>query len=116
MIDKESIQPAIIGAIVGAAALAIIGFSWGGWETANGARKLANNEARDQVVAALVPFCLQRSEADPDSIATLAKLKDTSSYQRSAFLMQTGWATMPGGDKPNRDVANACVEKLAANF
>jgi hypothetical protein len=49
-------------------------------------------------------------------VATLAQLKDTSSYQRSDMLMEAGWATMPGSNDPNRDVARACMDKLAEQF
>jgi hypothetical protein len=30
--------------------------------------------------------------------------------------MDAGWATMPGSDDPNRSVASACMEQLAAQF
>jgi hypothetical protein len=29
------------------------------------------------------------------------------------MIMKAGWATMPGSDDPNRNVATACMEKLA---
>jgi hypothetical protein len=30
--------------------------------------------------------------------------------------MKTGWATMPGSSEPDRNVASACMESLAAQF
>ncbi|MDH3439101.1 MAG: hypothetical protein OEN48_19265 [Betaproteobacteria bacterium] len=112
----EWLKPGLQGAAVGAVALAIVGFSWGGWVTGGTAKQMASNQARLEVVAALVPICLEQSSQDPQVVATLAQLKDTSSYQRSALLMDAGWATMPGSSDPNRDVARACMEKLAAQF
>ncbi len=77
---------------------------------------MASDQARLEVVAALVPICMEQSSQDPQVVETLAQLKDTSSYQRSNMLMNVGWATMPGSSDPNRDVARACMEKLAAQF
>lgn len=112
----EWVKPALQGAAAGAIALAIVGFSWGGWVTGGTAQKMASDEARSEVVAALVPVCLQQSQLDPNVVETLAELKAASSYQRGSMLMEAGWATMPGSTEPNRGVANACAEKLEAQF
>ena len=112
----EWLKPVLYGAAAGALALSIIGFSWGGWMTGGAAEKMASEHARLEVVAALVPICIEQSNKDPQVVATLAQLKDTSSYQRSDMLMEAGWATMPGSNDPNRDVARACMDKLAEQF
>ncbi|MHC4108982.1 MAG: hypothetical protein ACYSTY_12955 [Planctomycetota bacterium] len=112
----EWLKPGLQGAAVGAVALAIVGFAWGGWVTGGTAEKMAAAQAKLEVVAALVPICLEQSRLDPQAVATLAQLKDTSSYQRSDMLMKAGWATMPGSSDPNRFVAKACMEKLATQF
>ncbi len=112
----EWLKPALYGAAAGAAALAIVGFSWGGWVTGGTAKQMASDQARLEVVAALVPICMEQSKQDPQVVETLAQLKDTRSYQRSDMLMKVGWATMPGSSDPNRDVARACMDKLAAQF
>ncbi len=110
------LKPAIYGAAGGAAAIAILGFSWGGWMTENSAQKMASDQARMEVVSALVPICLDQSNRDPRVIETIASLKDAGSYQRSGMLMDAGWATMPGSSDPNHDVARACLAKLADQF
>lgn len=109
-------KPALWGAVGGAVALAIIGFSWGGWVTGGTAKQMASDQARLEVVAALVPVCLEQSSKDPKVVETLALLKEASNYKRSDMLMKAGWATMPGTSDPNRYVASACMEKLAAQF
>lgn len=116
MNTPEWLKPGLYGAIAGAVALAIVGFSWGGWVTGGTAKEMARDQARQEVVAALVPICLEQSKQDPQVIETLAELKDAGSYQRSDLLMKAGWATMPGSSDPNRDVARACMEKLTAQF
>ena len=110
------LKPGIYGAVVGALVLTTVGFAWGGWVTGATAQKMASNEARSAVIAALVPICVEQSSQDPKVVDTLARLKDTSSYQRSEMLMRTGWATMPGSSDPDRDVARACMGALAAQF
>ncbi len=41
----EWTKPAVMGAVAGAIALAIVGFSWGGWMTATTAATVANAES-----------------------------------------------------------------------
>ena len=112
----EWLKPGVLGAIVGAVALAIVGFSWGGWLTGSTAEKMASDQSRRAVVAALVPICVEQSSQDPQFVDTLAQLKETSSFQRSELLMKAGWATMPGSSDPDRDVARSCLEVLSAQF
>jgi len=112
----EWLKPGFVGAGIGAIALAIAGFSWGGWVTGSTAEKMANDHARQEVVAALVPICVEQSKQDPRLTETLALLQAASTYKRSDMLMEAGWATMPGSSDPNRAVASACMDKLAAQF
>jgi hypothetical protein len=84
--------------------------------TAGTANKMAEDQARAQVVAALVPICNDQSKQDPYAVETLAELMNTTRYQRSDMLMEAGWATMPGSNDPDRNVATACMEELAAQF
>lgn len=116
MNTPEWLKPGLFGAVVGAIALAIVGFSWGGWMTGSAADRMASDHAKLRVLAALVPICLEQSKQDPQLVETLAELKDASSYKRSDMLMDTGWATMPGSSDPDRQVASACMEELAAQF
>lgn len=104
-----SVKPAIWGAIGGAAALAIIGFTWGGWVTGGSARQSADNRATSAVVAALAPICLTQFQRTPDSVVQLAALKKISSYEQASFVEKAGWATMPGNTAPTSGVAKACA-------
>ena len=81
MNTPEWLKPGLQGAAAGAVTLAIIGFGWGGWVTDGTAKKMASEEAQLQVVAALVPICIDQSSQDPQAVATLALLKEASSYQ-----------------------------------
>jgi len=116
MRTPEWLKPGLYGAATGAVALAIVGFAWGGWVTDGKAQEMASDQAQLEVVAALVPICVEQSRLDPQVADTLAQLKDARSYQRGDMLMKAGWATMPGSTEPSRSVALACAEKLAAAF
>lgn len=108
------VKPGLYGAAVGAAALAIVGFAWGGWVTGGTAAKMADDTAQREVIAALVPICVQQSKLDPQSAATLTTLNEARSYQRNDVIIKAGWATMPGTSEPNKDVARACAQALTA--
>ena len=112
MTIPEWLKPGIYGALCGAIALAIVGFSWGGWETGSGAKQRADVHAKAEVIAVLAPICLEQSKHDPQLAAKLAELKTISTYNRGDFIMKAGWATMPGTADANRQVANACADKL----
>ncbi len=115
MKNPEWLKPGLYGAAIGAIALAVVGFSWGGWVTASAAETMASERAQQEVVAALLPICVAQSAADPENGARLSELKETRSYQQAEYLMNTGWATMPGSADPDRILAKACADKLAAS-
>lgn len=109
-------KSALWGGVAGAVAMAALGFTWGGWVTGTKAETMASNRASSAVVAALTPICVMQARNDPQSAVTMAKLKETSKYQRGPIVMEVGWATMPGSAEPDRAVANACMTALAAEF
>ncbi len=112
MNTPEWLKPGIYGALIGGAFVGIVGFSWGGWMTSAGANELATEIADDRVIAALVPVCLDISRTDPNRVAQLATITAASGFRQRDAVMEAGWATIPGADGPNRDLALACIEGL----
>ncbi|WP_341365912.1 hypothetical protein [Yoonia sp. BS5-3] len=108
----EWTKPGIYGALGGAIAVSILGFSWGGWTTSGSAQTMAQDLAAEEVTLAMVPVCLNMSAADPERIEKLAALQEVSGFGRRNALMETGWATRPGTDAPDRDLADACLAGL----
>ena len=105
--------PFLWGAAAGAIAIAIVGFSWGGWVTNSTAQKRAEARADETMIAALVPICVAQFRRSPDAPGRLAALQKVSSWEQSEFVSNGGWATMPGATgEPNRQVAAACAEAL----
>ena len=111
----EWLKPGIVGAVVGGIATVVLGFSQGGWYLGGSAERMADERSVAAVTSALAPFCVSQSKAAPSGPMKLAELEAiTSTYGRRDYVMKAGWATMPATEAPNRDVATACAELLAA--
>ena len=112
MTFPEWLKPGVYGAVIGAVAISIGGFSWGGWLTGGSASKMANDMARDEVTLAMVPLCIDNARSDPDRNTHLAAISEATTYKRRAAMMATGWATLPGGAEPDGKLAVACLAAL----
>ena len=107
------IKPVLWGAVAGSVATMIIGFGWGGWTTSGTSARLAKVQADTAVTTALVPLCIAKSKADGSALKKMGELKAlSSSYDQRDFVTKTGWATVPGSEEANRDVAEACAAAL----
>ena len=107
------LKPAVWGAIIGAVATMIIGFSWLGWVLGSTAATMAQQRADSAVVAALTPICVESFMKQSDATTKLAGFRETDSWKQREFVEKGGWATMPGSKAPNSSVAGACAEELA---
>lgn len=107
------LKPGMLGAFIGAIALAIVGFTQLGWVTANTAEFMALKSADAAVVKALVPVCVARAQMDPETGPLLQELGGvTSNRTRGSFVEKAGWAKMPGEETSNSNLADACAEAL----
>jgi hypothetical protein len=74
---------------------------------------MAEESAQNAVVARLAPICVAQFNADGQAAVKLAELKAIgSSRNRTAYVTDQGWATMPGETAPDRQVAAACASQL----
>ena len=105
------------GLAVGIVGTLIVGFSWGGWQLGSTGDENVANASRAATVKALAPICAEKFEkaasADNDLVVKLAAV---DSWQRGRHLMEAGWATFPGAEKPIYDVADACAKILGKTF
>jgi hypothetical protein len=107
------LKPGVWGVIVGSILTMIVGFGWGGWTTNSTAQQIAMKQAGVAVTTALVPICLAQVKADAARATKLGELTAiTSSWEQTEFVMKTGWATFPGNENPDHDVAEACANSL----
>ncbi|MGI9419899.1 MAG: hypothetical protein ACR2RA_18905 [Geminicoccaceae bacterium] len=113
MISVEKTKPILMGAIGGAVALAIVGFGLGGWVTGGTAEELAEDRADSAVVAALAPICVAQFQQQSGVDTRLSELSEIRSFKRATYIVDGGWATMPGSEASNKDVARACAEMIS---
>jgi len=104
----------VFGLMVAAAALTMfVGFNWGGWVTDSGSQATANKGAQNAIVLRLAPICVAQFNQDPQKALRLDELKAiTSSWDRPKYVAEHGWATMPGEQKADNGVADACAKLL----
>ncbi len=99
---------------IGAVILALyLGFARGGWVTGGTASRMAETSAQAAVVERLAPICVVQFNADAQRVVKLAELKSLSSYQRTNYVKDQGWATMPGESAPDNQVATECARQIA---
>jgi len=90
----------------------ILGFTWGGWVTGRTARDLAAVMADEAVVKRLAPICVVQFKQDPGKDQKLKELKEKGCYERGEYVTKQGWATMPGEEEADRNVAEARAKLL----
>ena len=96
MNTPEWLKPGIYGAVIGAVFVGVVGFSWDGWVTGGTANDRAMAMSRTDVVASLVPACLDMARSDPAQADKLATIRAASTYQRRYTLMTAGWGDDAG--------------------
>ena len=112
MKTHPSLKPALWGAIAGAVAISVIGFSSMGWTLGSTAERMAADRAESAVVSVLAPICVEKFQQQANSAAKLIEFKKAASWDQRALIEKGGWATTPGTEKMNSAVASACVDKL----
>ena len=112
MLQGDSLTRLLQGAALGAIAVMVVGFNWGGWSLESTSAKRADDSSRAAVIAALAPICVDKFQHSADVTANFVELKKMASYAQGSFVEKGGWATPPGSDKANSAVAQACATML----
>jgi alpha/beta superfamily hydrolase len=105
----DSVKSALWGAVGGALALAIAGFSWGGWVTEH----TAKDRSEAAVVTALAPICATQFQLAPDAAAQQAVFIKKGSWEQKRLVETAGWAKMPGSSDVAPGVAEACASLIS---
>ena len=108
--DWDKIKLGLWSALGGAIVLAIIGFNWGGWVTGGTAEAMAKEVAANAVAERLGSICVAQINRDLVKRQKLDQIKQKDSWDKGRFIEQEGWATMPGDEKPDSGVAQACAK------
>jgi hypothetical protein len=83
-----------------------------GWVTGGTAQQEAKQMSEEAVNDRLAKICVYQAIQDPGKDLKLKELKEKSSYEKDDYVMKQGWATMPGEEEPEREVADKCAELL----
>ena len=113
MLQGESLTRLLQGAVAGAAATIVVGFSWGGWSLGSTADTMAKARSELAVVAALAPVCADKFRALPDAEAKKVALSKVDSWKRRDEFPKE-FVTLPGESYPNSALADACYTLLLA--
>lgn len=112
--DWEKIKLGSWSAVGGAILLAVVGFNWGGWVTGGTAAAMAKDSAADAVTERLGSICVAQFDRDSNKGEKVKEMKGKESWDKGRYIEKQSWAIMPGEDKPDSRVADACAKQLAA--
>jgi hypothetical protein len=99
------------GAAAGAVALAVAGFTLGGWMTGGNAEAMAQKRSQGALVAVLTPLCIERFKTNANATANLVELKKIGyAWTRRDYIVNGGWAAF-GQERPF-ELADVCAEAL----
>ena len=74
-----AMKPAVWGAVAGAVAFTVVGFSSLGWTLGGTAERMATQRAEAAVVAVLAPICVEKFQQQTDAVAKLVAFNKVSS-------------------------------------
>lgn len=112
--DWKKIKVALWSAAGGAIAMAYVGFNWGGWVTGGAAQVMAKESATIAVVERLGAICVAQLDRDAAKSRKLKEIQDKDTWDKGKYIETQSWAIMPGADKPESGVAEACAKQLSA--
>ena len=112
ILQEASRKRLLQGAAVGAIATIVVGFNWGGWSLGSTADKMATEQSKLAVVAALAPVCADKFRAQPDAAAkTIALSKEVYPWNRAKDFPKE-IVTLPGETEPSSALVDACYALL----
>jgi len=110
--DWEKIKLGGFSALGGAVVLAVVGFNYGGWVTGGTAAAMAKEVAADAVAERLGTICVAQFNRDSEKGPKLKEMTGKDSWDKGRYIEKQSWAIMPGDDKADSKVADACAKHL----
>ena len=105
---EGKIKFGVLGLICGVIIAIIIGFVWGGWTTSGTTQKMTD----EAVLASQAAICVAQFMKQPNHEEKLKAFEAIDSWMRSEFIEKGGWDKMPGQEKADSSVAQACAKGL----
>ncbi len=106
--NSGKLKYAGLGTVIGAVIVVVLGFTWGGWVTAN----TSQEQSDAAVLASRAAICVAQFTMSPDNKALLKTFQETESWKRSEFVNKGGWDKMPGEETARGFVSRACADGI----
>jgi hypothetical protein len=111
--DSEKIKVGAWSALGGAAVAMYIGFNVAGWMTGGAAAALAKEASATAVAERLGTICVAQFDRDAAKSQKLVEMKGKDDWEKGRYIIMQSWAIMPGEEKADSAVADACAKQLS---
>jgi hypothetical protein len=108
--DWEKIKLGSWSAVGGALLTMYVGFNVAGWFTGGAAAVMAKETAATAVAERLGAICAAQFSRDTAKSQKLIELKGKDTWEIGRYIDKQSWAIMPGDEKPDAGVADACAK------
>jgi hypothetical protein len=112
--NSEKIKLGLWSGVGGAVLATYVGFNFGGWMTNGGAVAMAKEVAATAVADRLGAICVAQFHRDTAKSQKLTEMKGKDAWEAGRYIDQQSWAIMPGAEKSEQGVAEACARQLLA--
>jgi hypothetical protein len=112
--DFDKIKLGLWSGLGGAIVATYIGFNFGGWVTGGSAEAMAKETAATAVSERLGAICVAQLNRDAAKSQKIKEMQGKDPWDKGKFIETQSWAIMPGADKPESGVADACAKLLSA--
>ena len=110
--DWEKIKLTSWGVVGGSLLTMYVGFNVAGWMTDGAAQVLAKEISATAVAERLGTICVAQFNRDTAKSQKLIEMKGKDTWDKSRYIDTQSWAIMPGEDKVDSKVADACAKQL----
>lgn len=111
--NSEKIKLGLWSGVGGALVTIYVGFNFGGWMTNGAAEAMVKEIAANAVAERLGRICVAQYNRDTGKSQKLIEMKGQDAWERGRYIEKQSWAIMPGDEKPESGVADACAKQLS---
>ena len=111
--DWEKIKLVSWGVVGGSLVTMYVGFNAAGWMTHGAAQALAKEISVTAVAERLGTICVAQFNRDTAKSQKLIDMKGKDNWDKSRYIDTQSWAIMPGEDKAESGVSEACAKQLS---
>lgn len=111
--EWEKIKLVSWGVVGGSLVTMYVGFNAAGWMTDGAAQALAKEISANAVAERLGTICVAQFNRDTAKSQKLIDMKGKDNWDKSRYIDTQSWVIMPGEDKAESGVSEACAKQLS---